>query len=71
MRLAEEAKKQHLDELVDGRLADYHKLPFADNSLDGGYQIEAFCHATDLKKVYSEVCHRDRAVSPRCFLTHV
>lgn len=54
-RLAEEAKRQNLDKLVDGVKADYHNLPFPDNYADAAYQIEAFCHATDLKKVYSEV----------------
>jgi sterol 24-C-methyltransferase len=54
MRLAEEAKKQKLDHLVDGRIADFNKLPFADSSMDGGYQIEAYCHSTDLKKTYAE-----------------
>lgn len=54
-RLASEAKRLHLEHLLSGMKANYHELPFANNSLDGAYQIEAFCHSTDLKKAYSEV----------------
>jgi sterol 24-C-methyltransferase len=34
---------------------DFMNVPFPDGHFDAAYQIEAFCHAPDKKKVYAEV----------------
>lgn len=34
---------------------DFCQLPFADNSFDGAYAIEATCHAPDRTKVFGEI----------------
>mmetsp|Transcript_9819 Transcript_9819/g.19300 ORF Transcript_9819/g.19300 Transcript_9819/m.19300 type:complete len:336 (-) Transcript_9819:44-1051(-) len=36
---------------------DFHELPFADNSFDAGYDMEATAHSTKLNQFFSEV-HR-------------
>lgn len=46
--------QQGLAHLVSFVEADFLKLPFEPSSIDAGYQIEAFCHAPDKFKVYSE-----------------
>lgn len=35
--------------------ADFHKLPFEDNSFDHCYSIEACCHSPDRRDVYREI----------------
>jgi sterol 24-C-methyltransferase len=35
--------------------ADFNDLPFAANSKDGAYQIEATCHSPDKQRTYAEV----------------
>lgn len=35
--------------------ADFHKLPFADNTFDHVYSIEACCHSPDRADVYREI----------------
>ncbi len=37
------------------QLADFHRLPFADNSFDEVYAIEAFCYARDTTAALAEV----------------
>jgi len=39
----------------DGVKADFMKQPFADNTFDGAYSIEATCHAPDRRAIYAEV----------------
>jgi len=36
--------------------ADWHDLPFADNSFDAAFAIEATCHASSLRTVYTNIC---------------
>lgn len=54
-RFAELTHQAGLERLVDCRKSDFAQLPFPDNSIDAVYQIEAFCHAGDLTKVFREV----------------
>lgn len=54
-RFAELTQQAGLGRLVDCRKSDFAQLPFPDNSIDAVYQIEAFCHAGDLTKVFKEV----------------
>ena len=35
--------------------ADFHKMPFEDNSFDHCYSIEACCHSPDRRDVYREI----------------
>jgi len=49
------AKERNLSHLVSSVRGDFMNLPFADNSCDGAYQVEALCHAPDKKAVYREV----------------
>lgn len=44
-----------LDRQCDFVKGDFMKLPFADNTFDGVYQIEATCHAPDRVPVFSEI----------------
>lgn len=44
-----------LDKLCDFVKADFMKLPFADNSYDAAFTIEATCHAPDKVGVFSEI----------------
>ncbi|KAK5270823.1 Delta(24)-sterol C-methyltransferase [Exophiala xenobiotica] len=36
--------------------ADWHDLPFAPNSFDAAFAIEATCHASSLRTVYTNIC---------------
>lgn len=48
--------------------ADFHKLPFPDNSFDHVYSIEACCHSPDRRDVYREVL---RVLKPGgCFVSY-
>lgn len=47
--------KQNLSEHVTFVKGDFMKMPFADNTFDRIYSIEATCHAPTLKGVYSEI----------------
>lgn len=42
--------------LTNGELieADYHHLPFDDNSFNGAYALESFCHSNDPEKLMGE-----------------
>jgi SAM-dependent methyltransferase len=40
---------------LDVRLADFHRLPFADESFDLVFSVEAICHADDVYRVVQEV----------------
>lgn len=53
-RFMEEARKKGLAHLLSTQKASFEELPFEDNSVDAIYELEAFCHAGDLKKAYSE-----------------
>lgn len=48
-------KKQDIADQVQLVQADFMKLPFADNSFDAVYAIEATCHAPERNGVYSEI----------------
>lgn len=54
-RFAHLTKAAGLEKLCDCEKADFSHLPRPDNSMDGVYQIEAFCHAKDIAEVYREV----------------
>jgi sterol 24-C-methyltransferase len=43
-----------LEKLCEVVRADFMKQPFPDNTFDGGYQIEATCHAPDLAACFTE-----------------
>lgn len=47
--------QQGLSGQVEAIQGDFLKLPFADNSVDGAYAIEATCHAPDRTKVFGEI----------------
>jgi len=48
--------------------ADFHKLPFPDNSFDHVYSIEACCHSPDRADVYREIY---RVLKPGgCFVSY-
>jgi ubiquinone/menaquinone biosynthesis C-methylase UbiE len=51
LKLNAEAGLQHLTACVKG---DFMNIPFPEGHFDAAYQIEAFCHAPDRKKVYAE-----------------
>mmetsp|Transcript_21927 Transcript_21927/g.36324 ORF Transcript_21927/g.36324 Transcript_21927/m.36324 type:complete len:344 (+) Transcript_21927:131-1162(+) len=44
-----------LDYLVSYKKGDFLHIPFADNTFDGVYEIEATCHAPDKVPVYEEI----------------
>lgn len=49
-------KQQNLTDLAESVQADFMKLePFADNTFDGVYAIEATCHAPKREEVYSQI----------------
>ncbi|KAF5739318.1 24-methylenesterol C-methyltransferase 2 [Tripterygium wilfordii] len=48
-------KKAGLDSLCEVVCGNFLQMPFADNSFDGAYSIEATCHAPQLEEVYAEV----------------
>lgn len=48
-------KKAGLDSLCEVVCGNFLQMPFADNSFDGAYSIEATCHAPKLEEVYAEV----------------
>jgi len=48
-------KEMFLDKLCKLEHADFMKMPFADNTFDGAYAIEATCHAPDKSLVFGEV----------------
>jgi len=48
-------KKEGIADKVVLQQANFMKLPYADNSFDGVYAIEATCHAPDRNGVYSEI----------------
>ena len=47
--------KEGISNQVKIEKADFMKLPYADNSFDAVYAIEATCHAPDRNGVYSEI----------------
>ncbi|KAK7321828.1 hypothetical protein VNO77_32809 [Canavalia gladiata] len=47
--------KAGLDSLCQVVCGNFLHMPFADNSFDGAYSIEATCHAPKLEEVYAEV----------------
>ena len=51
--------RQRIEHLGLGNVAltegDFHALPYADDSFDHVYAVEAFCYARDLRKALSEV----------------
>lgn len=47
--------KRNLSDHVTFVKGDFMKMPFADNTFDRIYSIEATCHAPVLKDVYSEI----------------
>lgn len=51
LKLNAEAGLQHLTACVKG---DFMNIPFPTGHFDAAYQIEAFCHSPDRKKVYAE-----------------
>jgi sterol 24-C-methyltransferase len=51
-QLCRQAALDHKCKLVQ---ADFHKLPFEDNTFDHCYSIEACCHSPDKADVYREV----------------
>lgn len=48
-------KRAGLSEITDIVQGDFHQMPFADNSFDAVYAVEATCHASELSKVYAEI----------------
>lgn len=48
-------KKAGLDRLCEVVCGNFLKMPFADNSFDAAYSIEATCHAPELQDVYAEI----------------
>lgn len=50
----DQLKKSKQKGKVDFQLADYHELPFDNNSFDVVFTVETLAHARDLKKVLSE-----------------
>ncbi|XP_009785178.1 24-methylenesterol C-methyltransferase 2-like [Nicotiana sylvestris] len=48
-------KKARLDSLCEVVCGNFLEMPFADNSFDGVYSIEATCHAPKLEEVYKEI----------------
>mmetsp|Transcript_20797 Transcript_20797/g.39125 ORF Transcript_20797/g.39125 Transcript_20797/m.39125 type:complete len:423 (-) Transcript_20797:388-1656(-) len=48
-------RAQGLQERVRSVQGDFMEMPFADESFDGAYAIEATCHAPDRLKVYGEI----------------
>ncbi|CAM9291861.1 unnamed protein product [Heterosigma akashiwo] len=47
--------RRGLQEAVRSVQGDFMEMPFADESFDGAYAIEATCHAPDRLKVYGEI----------------
>jgi sterol 24-C-methyltransferase len=54
-------RKGGLERQCDGVKGDFMKMPFAENTFDGAYSIEATCHAPDRKAIYSQIY---RALKP-------
>jgi len=48
-------KTQSLESICEFVKADFMKLPFADNSYDAAYAIEATCHAPDRVACFAEI----------------
>ncbi|KAL2537833.1 24-methylenesterol C-methyltransferase 2 [Forsythia ovata] len=48
-------RKAGLDKQCEVVCGNFLQMPFADNSFDGAYSIEATCHAPKLEEVYSEI----------------
>ncbi|KAF6176270.1 hypothetical protein GIB67_023561 [Kingdonia uniflora] len=48
-------KKAGLDYLCNVVCGNFLEMPFADDSFDGAYSIEATCHAPNLEEVYAEI----------------
>mmetsp|Transcript_7456 Transcript_7456/g.27937 ORF Transcript_7456/g.27937 Transcript_7456/m.27937 type:complete len:412 (-) Transcript_7456:2024-3259(-) len=48
-------KKYQMDHLCSFKKADFHHLPFEDESVDAIYSIEAICHTTNKIKVFKEM----------------
>eukprot|EP00246_Nothoceros_aenigmaticus_P003535 TRINITY_DN14707_c0_g1_i1.p1 TRINITY_DN14707_c0_g1~~TRINITY_DN14707_c0_g1_i1.p1 ORF type:complete len:375 (+),score=43.52 TRINITY_DN14707_c0_g1_i1:100-1224(+) len=48
-------KKAGLESLCEVVQGNFLSMPFADNTFDGAYSIEATCHAPELKDVYREI----------------
>lgn len=67
-RFAELTHQAGLERLVDCRKSDFAQLPFPDNSIDAVYQIEAFCHAGDLTKVFREACFYELPFFELCLI---
>eukprot|EP00892_Ulva_mutabilis_P012348 jgi/Ulvmu1/9486/UM052_0056.1 len=51
-KLNAKAGMSEVTEVIQG---DFHKMPFADNSFDAIFSVEATCHASSLPEVYSEI----------------
>jgi sterol 24-C-methyltransferase len=47
-------RKERLESLVRFQEGDFNKMPFADNSFDAVYEIEACCHAADRRGPFGE-----------------
>lgn len=54
-RARQHNKKACLDSLCEVVCGNFLQMPFADNSFDGAYSIEATCHAPKLEEVYAEI----------------
>jgi len=63
-RLDMHNRKGGLERQCDGVKGDFMKMPFADNTFDGAYSIEATCHAPDRRAIYAEVL---RVIRPGSF----
>jgi len=61
-------KEVHLDKLCKLERADFMKMPFANNTFDGAYAIEATCHAPDKSLVFAEVL---RVLKPGAYFSGV
>jgi len=61
-------KEVHLDKLCKLEKADFMKMPFANNTFDGAYAIEATCHAPDKSMVFAEVL---RVLKPGAYFSGV
>jgi sterol 24-C-methyltransferase len=61
-------KEVYLDKLCKLEKADFMKMPFANNTFDGAYAIEATCHAPDKSLVFAEVL---RVLKPGAYFSGV
>ncbi len=49
-----EARQRHTNERVTYYCGDYHRLPFADHSIDGLFYLESLCHSTEPERALAE-----------------